>query len=346
MPPKRFKVARPRTKAPDPDHIKELGEHLSALPADVARLIIEAAPLLHRKTAIRWLTVSKTVKKWIEPIAYWTVVLHSSQQITRFVQSATLRPSDFMANHVKVFICVYGAETNVGLADAALSMCSGVRDVVFAGVDPSFVPTTKAFWRLARVKACPRVHFACSMRDFGHLNQQKRPTCTHFSLDLSDFRLPNPGLSTVASKLLDALRHVTHLSLVVSETAHVQLAQDIWANIPARVVVFLLQISPTPEILEAAEAFSSGVKDPRLICLSVAPARTYRIYSPGAGAQKGILTFRGERTDFRLGYIRSDEDDAWTLADRILKDRRALGQGNEEDSGEKVAEKASHLVSN
>ncbi|KAF9029901.1 hypothetical protein BDZ89DRAFT_691902 [Hymenopellis radicata] len=103
---------------------------LCNLPVDIARQVIETAVVMDRKSALAFVLVSKTLREWIDPLLYHTVVLDSYRKGQLFV-SAMFRRNDpgFFERNVKTLSInhdVYRAHI-----EYLLPICRGVISLAF-----------------------------------------------------------------------------------------------------------------------------------------------------------------------------------------------------------------------
>ncbi|KAF8912688.1 hypothetical protein CPB85DRAFT_1301133 [Mucidula mucida] len=119
------------------------------IPLDIARLLFETAAWEHPPTAYSLALVSKVVRRWIDPLLYYSVTLGTSASLVAFHHSITMRHNDaFFSRTVKV-LCIgsrtsgtlglpsdiYPVERIWACVRAVLDVCTGAQRLALWLID-------------------------------------------------------------------------------------------------------------------------------------------------------------------------------------------------------------------
>ncbi|KIY66476.1 hypothetical protein CYLTODRAFT_423386 [Cylindrobasidium torrendii FP15055 ss-10] len=187
-----------------------LGARLASLPADVGMLIVKAGATLDYQSAVRWCTVSRAFKKWLDPIIYHTVWIRDCGDANAFKAAIESRNDDaFFLRTVKVLSidvrctprCAYWDSDPLG---PVFAVCTGVSRFICRGI--IFSAPTAAY-----ITSCTRLrhlHIGAGIPDeaLEWFSDRQLPGLTHLSFAL--FQGTSTRLLEHILTIAPALTHV------------------------------------------------------------------------------------------------------------------------------------------
>ncbi|TFK74632.1 hypothetical protein BDN72DRAFT_955630 [Pluteus cervinus] len=117
------------------------------LPEDIERLVLEYTALLFPEMTLQLIMISRSVKRWIEPLLYRNVILKEINMARQFIHTLNRRPREFFLTYVRG-LCLPYSVTNEE-ATQILKACANVSALSFwVFADQVMDPTLDAICQL------------------------------------------------------------------------------------------------------------------------------------------------------------------------------------------------------
>ncbi|EKM76308.1 hypothetical protein AGABI1DRAFT_115879 [Agaricus bisporus var. burnettii JB137-S8] len=305
------------------------------LPYDLERSIIEFAAELDQSMAAKLSLISREAKRWVEPILYRNLTLHSSSQADVFIRTLNEReskPSASIASTIKSVSFTYGVTLHQAVK--ILSICTSIT-------------------RLASRIQFSQIYLDMSLDDifdFGRFLTTPLPTLRRLSVTLQPpYFYPEPNfhfplfqnlthLSIFGAtdhchiwswKTLDSLLHLTHFAIELDTSKNLQTIYNLLPRFPESLRACLVVITTGDGKSDLGKYINDNHEVQQMIM-----GNTDRRIVVGMTEQlECALRWSRLLVVVQMWGAAYEDEDAWTRVENIINTRKQCGGGTRKISG-------------
>ncbi|KIY69932.1 hypothetical protein CYLTODRAFT_452187 [Cylindrobasidium torrendii FP15055 ss-10] len=295
-----------------------------SLPVELVEAILETGAILHRKLALQFCILSKSIRARIDPILYHTVVIDDHDIGEAFQEAIRLRNDRlFFANTVKILVCKWHCLSEAG-GQLIIDACTGVYGLTEC-LDSAFTPLRRGAAAFSHLRYLTLGNDSCAFLDYYSCASALCANLTRLSTEIGWMSRFPPD--DIILSIFTLCPNITHLCFQIRtwDTADscAQKAFDEWdragllpSTLRRVLVIAFPEAYGTDNALQLADLRRphDSNDNPRMAFVAIKPA------SNEASARRIIARTTRDNAFGAAGWgnLDANRDDFYDLTDKIL----------------------------